>query len=98
MPSRPAVLIATIVALNRTEFNVSVPIREPTFDTDRPKAILVLTSLAAQLEAKVLAEKRHHMILETIGHLICVRARIDFEAVCNAVFFKNIVQLAGVDS
>ena len=38
------------------------------------------------------------MILETIGHLTCVRARIDFEAVCNAIFLKNIVQLAGVDS
>jgi len=86
------------VALNRTEFNVSVVNREPTFDTDRPKGILALTSLAAQLEAKVLAEKRRHMILETIGHLTCVRARIDFEAVCNAIFLKNIVQLAGVDS
>jgi hypothetical protein len=80
LPSRPAAFIATIVALNRTGFKLSAVNREPTFDTGRPKGILVLTSLAAQLEAKVLAEKRHHMILETIGHLTCVRARIDFEA------------------
>ena len=38
------------------------------------------------------------MILEAISHLTGVSARIHFEAVCDSIPIKNIVQLAGIDS
>ena len=52
---------------------------------------------AVFLRAKILTEKRNHMILDTFCHLTCVRALVHFKAVCDSIRIKNIVQLAGVD-
>jgi hypothetical protein len=41
--------------------------------------------LAARLEAKILTEKRHYMILETIGYGAGMRAGINLKAVCNSI-------------
>jgi hypothetical protein len=38
------------------------------------------------------------VILKTIGYLAGVRARVEFEAVYDAILIKNIMQLARIDS
>src|SRR5581483_611706 len=50
------------------------------------------------LEAQMLAEKRHHVILEAIGHSAGMRAVIDLEAVREPIFVENVMQLAGIDA
>lgn len=43
-----------------------------------------------------MAEKREHMILKTVGHFACVRARIHFEAVRDSILIKDFVKLCGI--
>lgn len=50
-----------------------------------PHRIQVLQLLAVLLSAKILIEKWHHMILETVGHLAGMRALVHFEAVCDSI-------------
>ena len=50
------------------------------------------------LKAQILAEKPHHVILETISHLTRVRARIHFEAVRDFILIENFMQPAGINS
>ena len=54
--------------------------------------------VAARLKAKILAEERHHVILEAIRHGAGVRAVIHLKAVRDSVFIENVVQLAGIDA
>src|ERR1035441_1539708 len=49
-------------------------------------------------EAEILAEKRHHVILESIRNRAGVRAGVDFKTVCDAVVIENRVQLGGIES
>jgi len=49
-------------------------------------------------EAKILAEKREHMVLESIRNRAGVRTGVDFKTVCDAVAIENRVQLGGIDS
>src|SRR5664280_286643 len=53
---------------------------------------------AAFLRAQVLAEERHDVVLEAVGHGAGVGAVIDLEAVGDAVARENVVKLAGVDA
>ena len=48
------------------------------------------------LRTEVFAEERHDVVLETVGHLTGMSARIDFEAVYEPVLVENVVQLAGI--
>jgi hypothetical protein len=50
------------------------------------------------LKAEVLAEERHHMVLEAISHRAGVSALVLFEAVRDAVPVENVVQLGGIDA
>src|SRR4051794_31262549 len=52
---------------------------------------------ASGLEAEILAEKRHNMILKTIGHRTGMGSLIDLEAVLQTVFIEYGVELGGVD-
>jgi hypothetical protein len=52
--------------------------------------------LASGLEAQVLAEKRDHMVLKTIGHLARVSTGVDLETVGDAVFVQDLVQLTTI--
>jgi hypothetical protein len=49
-------------------------------------------------EAKILAEKRHHIVLETNRHRAGMSALVYFKAVSDAVFIQHIVQLAGINT
>jgi hypothetical protein len=51
---------------------------------------------AARMKTESPAEKRHHLILETVGHLTRVRALIHLEDVSDSVPVEDFVQLAGV--
>ena len=53
---------------------------------------------AACLEAKILAEKRQDMILETISHLAGMSTQIQFKAVRDPILIESSVELGGVDS
>ena len=57
-----------------------------------------LNLLATCLKAKILAEKRHHVILEAISDLARVSAGINLEAVRDSILIEHIVQLGGIDS
>ena len=54
--------------------------------------------LAARLKAKILAEERHHVILEAVGDGAGMRAGVDFKAVRDAVGVEYVVQLDGVEA
>jgi hypothetical protein len=54
--------------------------------------------LATCLKAKIPAEKRQHIILESIRYLSCVSAGINFEPVRDPILIENIMQLAGISS
>src|SRR5215472_3561657 len=62
------------------------------------RAVRLPRSPAASLKTKILAEEGHHVILKTISHLTRVSALIHFEAVRDSIPFKNVMQLAGIDS
>src|SRR5208337_80487 len=47
---------------------------------------------AARLKTEILAEKLHHMILETIGYFTRVCARVQFEAVRDSILVKDAMQ------
>ena len=47
---------------------------------------------------QILAEERHHVILEADRHGAGVGAGIDLEAVGDAVVVEDVVQLAGIDA
>ncbi len=53
---------------------------------------------ATRPKTKTLAEKRHHMILESVCHSACMSTRIDFEGIYDSVFIKSVVEFARVDS
>ena len=50
------------------------------------------------MEAKILAEKREHMILKPVRHLACVSAGINVEAVRDSILIKNLVEFYGIGS
>ena len=52
---------------------------------------------AALCKAEILAEERHHMVLEAIGYGADMRTRIDLETVCDSVVIKDFVQLRGIE-
>ena len=52
---------------------------------------------AALGKAEILAEERHHMVLEAIGYGADMRTRIDLETVCDSVVIQDFVQLRGID-
>jgi hypothetical protein len=51
--------------------------------------VLFLGLPATRLKAKILAEERQHMILETIRYLAGVSTRIDFEGVRDSLVNVN---------
>src|SRR5450631_1428095 len=52
---------------------------------------------AIRLEAQVLVEELHHMILKTVSHCAGVGARVDFKAIGDSVAVEDVVQLTRVD-
>src|SRR5512146_2418594 len=52
--------------------------------------------LTGGFEAKILAEKRHYVILETISHSARVRALVNLKAVRNSIRIQNVVKFGGV--
>ena len=54
------------------------------------------SATATWLRTKIFAEERHDVVLETVGHLAGMSARIDFEAVYDSVLVENVMQLAGI--
>lgn len=48
---------------------------------------------AVRLEAKIRAEKRHHMILEAIRDRAGVSALIDLKAISDSVLIQDVVEL-----
>jgi hypothetical protein len=50
------------------------------------------------LEAQILAEELHHMVLEAIAQVVGVCARVLLERVCDAVLVQHRVQLRGIDT
>ena len=53
---------------------------------------------ATRLGTKTFAEEQHDVVLETVGHLAGMSARINFEAVYDSVLVENVMQLVGVNS
>ena len=52
--------------------------------------------LAARGKAQILAEERHHVILESVGDRAGVRPRINLKAVRDSVVVHDVMQLGGV--
>ena len=53
--------------------------------------------LTIGLEAEILAEKRHDVILETIGDRAGVGAGINLKSIGDPVLIQDVVELAGID-
>ena len=51
---------------------------------------------ATRLRTEILAEKRHDVVLETVGHLAGMSARVDLEAVYESIFIESVVQFASI--
>jgi hypothetical protein len=52
---------------------------------------------ASRFEAKVLAKKRHYVVLKTIGDRTCMGSLVDLEAVLQTVLIEYFVELGGVN-
>ena len=52
---------------------------------------------AAFGKAEILAEERHHMVLEAIGYGADMRTHINLEAVCDSVVIEDFVQFRGIE-
>jgi hypothetical protein len=53
---------------------------------------------AIRLEAKILVEERHYVILKSIRDGAGVRAGIDLKTICNSVLIEDVVQLDGIEA
>ena len=58
----------------------------------------MLALLTVVPEAKILAEERHHIVLETNCHRAGMSALIHFKAVRDSILIKHIVQFAGINT
>jgi hypothetical protein len=70
----------------------------PTFKIHAAQNRRSAPSAAACREAKILAEKRQDMILETISHPARMSAWIQFKAVRDSILIESIVELGGIGS
>lgn len=52
---------------------------------------------ASSLEAEILAEKWHYMILKTIGNCTRMSSLVDLEAVLQTVLIECFMELGGID-
>src|ERR1017187_4625781 len=69
----------------------------PAADWHDPNSFCLLHwLLTARLEAQVLAEEWHHVVLEAIGDGAGVRAVIELKSVRDAVLVEHFVQLDGI--